>query len=84
MGRSCCLDLNGAVYVFVSQAHSRRRLSPEGLAAMKAGARQPKRCAGGGDHPAARRHRAATASIKTRHCSPLGGPTTQQLFFGVL
>jgi hypothetical protein len=51
---------------------------------MKAGARQPKRCAGGGDHPAARRHRAATASIKTRHCSPLGGPTTQQLFFGVL
>ena len=37
------------------RAHSRKRLSPEGLAAMKASARQPKRCAGGGDQAAARR-----------------------------
>ena len=37
------------------RAHSRKRLSPEGLAAMKASARQPQRCAGGGDQAAARR-----------------------------
>src|SRR5450631_4723331 len=35
-------------------AHRRKRLSPEGLAAMKAGARRPKGWAGGGDKAAAR------------------------------
>src|ERR1019366_6532447 len=35
------------------RAHRRRRLSPEGLAAMKAGAGQPQSCAGGGDQAAA-------------------------------
>src|SRR5450631_4402126 len=34
-------------------AHGRKRLSPESLAAMKAGARQTKRRAGGGDQAAA-------------------------------
>jgi hypothetical protein len=48
------------------RAHSRKRLSPEGLAAMKAGARIAKAIK---PLPGAR---AATASIKTRRRSPWG------------
>jgi len=51
----------------------------EGLTAMKAGARQPQRCAGDGDQAAAGA-RAATASIRPPSLSA-GGPSNAATFF---
>jgi hypothetical protein len=64
-------------------AHGRKRLSPEGLAAMKAPRDSPSAVQAAVIKPLPDA-KAATASIKTLRRSPLGGPTTPQLFFEVL